>query len=198
MSTTASRPVRETPEYVEAMAKIRASRLRAAGLTGEYARAECELGRAVYGMAKAGRGVYLHGPVGTGKTYAAACAVRKWLDGGGKARLVTAKKLLDQGRDGFKDGGDRHALERAERIPLLALDDVGLERPTEWAVEALCGLIDERAKRGLPTVFTSNYRLGELKKRLGGIDGERVASRIAGSCERIEVAGEDRRLACLR
>ena len=32
MSTTASRPVRETPEYVEAMAKIRAARLRAAGV----------------------------------------------------------------------------------------------------------------------------------------------------------------------
>lgn len=179
------------------MAKIRVSRLRAAGLTGDYASAECELGRAVYGMAKAGRGAYLHGPVGTGKTYAAACAVRKWLDGGGKARLVTVKKLLDEVRDGY-NGGDRYALERAERIQLMALDDVGLERPTEWAVEALCGLIDERAKRGLPTVFTSNYRLGELKNRLGGIDGERVASRIAGSCERIEVAGEDRRLACLR
>lgn len=196
MPTTGSRRIEDAPGFAEQMAAIRASKLRKAGLTGDYARAECEVGRAVYGLVSAGRGAYLFGPVGSGKTYAAACCVRKFLDNGGRARLVTAKRLLDEVRDGY-NGGDRRALERAERIPLLALDDLGMERWTEWAVETLCGLVDERVKRGLPTVFTSNYALGDVKRALGGVEGMRLASRIAGSCERIEVAGPDRRIACL-
>ncbi|MFR2950513.1 MAG: hypothetical protein ACLTKG_03630 [Collinsella intestinalis] len=98
---------------------------------------------------------------------AAACAVRMWCDRGGGARLVTAKRLLDDVRDGYHGDGDRGALERAARVPLLALDDLGLERRTDWGVEEISALIDGRTAAGLPTVITSNYSLGELATALG-------------------------------
>lgn len=175
------------------LARARASRMAKCGLAGAYASADSELGRRVYALARSGRGAYLWGEPGTGKTHAAACAVRMFSERGSRARLVTAKRLLDEVRAGY-DGGDGDALARAERVPLLALDDLGAERPTEWAVEQLSGLIDARTARGLPTVLTSNYRVGALRDLWGGMAGKRVASRLAGACECIEVAGPDRRI----
>lgn len=184
-------------EIEAALERVRASRLRKCGLAGPYASADCGLGRRVYALAREGRGAYLWGEPGTGKTHAAACAVRMYCSRGMRARLVTAKRLLDEVRDGY-GGGDRGALARAERVPLLALDDLGAERPTEWAVETLSSLIDARTAAGLPTVVTSNYRIGQVRDLWGGMAGKRVASRLAGACEPIEVTGPDRRLACSR
>ena len=104
-----------------------------------------------------------------------------------------AKALLD-GIKAEWDGGERAVLQRAERYALLALDDLGMERPTEWAMETLSRLIDSRTMEGLPTIITSNYSLGELRDRWGGMEGARIVSRIAGSCERVEMTGRDRRM----
>lgn len=177
----------------EILARVRESGLRKCGLAGPYASADSELGRRVYALARAGRGAYLWGEPGTGKTHAAACSVRMCHARGIGAKLVTAKRLLDEVRAGY-DGGDRGALERAARVPLLALDDLGAERPTEWAMEQISSLIDGRVSAGLPTVVTSNYRIGQLRDLWGGMEGKRVASRLAGACEAFQVAGPDRRI----
>lgn len=187
-------PVEQTDEYREAMAAIRESRLRKAGLYGAYAEADSEIGALVLERAERGRGSYLWGPCGTGKTYAAAHAVRAFALSGRRARLVTTTALLDGIKDGFDRGGDHGALERAERCDLLALDDLGAERATGWALETLTRLIDTRTARGLPTVVTSNYRLGELRDMWGGVTGQRIASRVAGACDIANIGGEDRRL----
>ena len=158
---------------------------------------QSDIGERVCRIVERGRGAYLWGEPGRGKTYAAAHAVRVAVERskGTKppAKLVSAKHLLDSIRDGF-NGGDRDALRRAETVPLLALDDLGAERPTDWAIETLTGLIDARTAEGLPTIVTSNYSLGQLRELWGGMPGARIASRLGGACERIEVTGPDRRL----
>lgn len=190
-------PFEQTEEYRELVRKTRESRLRKAGLRGCYMHAESDVGERVCRLVDQGRGAYLWGEPGRGKTYAAAHAVRVAVERGGagsaSAKLLSAKQLLDSIRDGF-NGGDRDALRRAERVPLLALDDLGAERPTDWAIETLTGLIDARTAEGLPTIVTSNYSLGQLREVWGGVPGARIASRLGGACERIEVTGPDRRL----
>lgn len=109
------------------------------------------------------------------------------------ARLVTAKALLDAVKAEW-DGGEKGTIHRAERYRLLALDDLGVERPTEWAMETITGLIDARVASGLPTIVTSNFSLGVLRDRWGGMPGMRIASRLGGACERIQMGGVDRRL----
>ena len=170
-----------------------ASRLRKAGLRGSYADAECQLGEEAYRRAKEGMGTYLFGLPGRGKTYAAAAAIRMAVLNGDSAKLVTAKGLLDAIKAEW-DGGSKGALEFAEGYGILALDDLGVEKPTEWAMETLTELIDARVSAGLPTIVTSNYSLGGLRDRWGGMAGMRIASRLGGACERIEVSGADRRL----
>lgn len=190
-------PFEQTEEYRELVRKTRESRLSKAGLRGCYMHAESDVGERVCRLVDQGRGAYLWGEPGRGKTYAAAHAVRVAVERGGagsaSAKLLSAKQLLDSIRDGF-NGGDRDALRRAERVPLLALDDLGAERPTDWAIETLTGLIDARTAEGLPTIVTSNYSLGKLRELWGGMPGARIASRLGGACERIEVTGPDRRL----
>ena len=176
------------------MARIRASKLAKAGLRGRYAQADCAAGRRAFQLAQSGRGSYLWGQPGRGKTYAAACAVRLALAAGWSAKLVSAADLLAEVRDGFGDGGDRLALGRARTKRLLALDDLGAERQTEWAMETLERLVDARTSDGLPTIVTSNYAIGEVRRLWGGVSGARIASRLAGSCESVEMGGPDWRL----
>ena len=183
----------ETDEYREMRRQIIESRLRKAGLRGTYADAACAVGEEAYRRARDGRGTYLWGLPGRGKTYAAAAAVRMAVMAGWDARLVTAKALLDAVKAEW-DGGEKGTIYRAERYRLLALDDLGVERPTEWAMETITGLIDARVASGLPTIVTSNFSLGELRDRWGGMPGMRIASRLGGACERIQMGGVDRRL----
>lgn len=190
-------PFEQTDDYRLMMLRAREGRLHKAGLRGGYMHARSDLGERVCRLVERGHGAYLWGEPGRGKTYAAAHAVRVSVEGsrGPKvpAKLVSARQLLDSIRDGF-NGGDRGALRRAETVPLLALDDLGAERPTDWAIETITGLIDARTAEGLPTIVTSNYSLGQLRGLWGGMPGARIASRLGGACERIEVTGPDRRL----
>ena len=61
-------------------------------------------------------------------------------------------------------------------------------------METITSLIDARVASGLPTIVTSNFSLGELRDRWGGMSGMRIASRLGGACERIQMGGVDRRL----
>lgn len=188
---------RDDPEVRAIIEAIMESKARKAGLTGAYRHAESDLGRRVWSMAEGGRGAYLWGEPGTGKTWAASCAVRMAMESQDPlrpvaARIVSSKRLLDDVKAGY-DGGIRGALEGARTIRLLALDDLGVERPTDWAIETLAELIDARTMAGLPIIVTSNYRIGQLASLWGGMPGKRTASRLAGACEAIEVTGRDRR-----
>lgn len=191
-------PIEQTDEYRQVMHQIWESRLDKAGLKGAYRSAKSELGDYVCALVDAGRGAYLWGEPGRGKTHAAAQAVRTAVERQktvlvDDAWLITTKHLLDAVKDGYgtKDTG---VLKRAGSVRVLALDDLGVERPTDWAIETLSDLVDTRCAAGLPTIVTSNYSLGQLSELWGGMAGKRIASRLAGACERIEVTGQDRRL----
>ena len=188
----------------EAPGETLASMLEKSGLRGRRASADCGLGRQVWEAAEAGRGTLLHGEPGTGKTWAAACCCRLWVERRCPsvrrvARLATFRGLLDEERDGYGEGSSaRGALRDAESLPLLVLDDLGAERVTAWTLERLTALLDARdpdASKGLVTVVTSNLRVGALRDLYGGTEGKRIASRLCGMCDVREVLGPDRRLA---
>lgn len=190
-------PFEQTEEYREMRRGILESRLHKAGLFGDYMTADSELGARVCQIVSEGRGAYLWGLTGRGKTYAAAQAVRVAVETRtnvrNPAKLITAKELMDAVKSGF-NGGDDDVLARCERYPLLVLDDLGAEAVRGFSIETITGLVDKRVARGLVTVVTSNYSVGQLRELWGGMAGARIASRLAGACERIEVTGPDRRL----
>lgn len=79
----------------------------------------------------------------------------------------------------------------ARTVDLLFIDDLGTAKGSEWVEEITYRLVNGRYEDMRPSIFTSNLSLSELKEAIG----DRVASRLAETCERIVLKGHDRRRA---
>lgn len=137
-----------------------------------------------------GPAVLLLGPTGVGKTHAAFGALRRYLASGGDAspQVVSAPDMYAELRP--RPGGNaEQMLERYSKASLLFLDDLGAAKTSEWVEEINYRLINHRYNQQLPTVVTSNVPPREL----GGVLGERVASRLQEMCQFVVLKGEDRR-----
>jgi DNA replication protein DnaC len=119
----------------------------------------------------------LCGPTGCGKTHLAVGVCHKWLARGKVARYGFVPLLLKELRDGYELMGEysyRNRFEALCQIPLLVLDDLGVEKASEWAQEQLQTVVHYRGFYGLPLVVTTNRPLDQLK---GDAEG-RIASRL--------------------
>ena len=97
-------------------------------------------------------------------------------------------------RNTFKDKSEQSETEIINNLSeanILILDDLGAEKSSEFALQSLYVIIDQRYSEIRPTIITSNLSLGEIAEKVG----DRIASRIAGMCKVIELKGKDRRLA---
>lgn len=109
------------------------------------------------------------GGYGCGKTHLAAAIANYQLAQGEKVLFVTAPDLLDHLRTGFSTEeaeGYNERFDEVRDVPLLILDDLGIESPTPWATEKLYQLLNYRYNAKLPTVITTNYSLEELELRV--------------------------------
>jgi len=125
-----------------------------------------------------GRGLSLSGPAGTGKTHLAVAITRALIDRGVSAVIVNVPMLLLTFRGTFS--GDRperfdQMLDLLCRCEHLVLDDLGRERPTEWAQETLYLVVNARYQECLATSVTTNLSPVELRARLG----EPILDRLA-------------------
>ena len=64
---------------------------------------------------------------------------------------------------------------------LLILDDLGIERGTEYALEQVYNIIDTRYKSSKPLIITTNLTLDELKAPVD-IPHKRIYDRVLGMC----------------
>jgi DNA replication protein DnaC len=141
---------------------------------------------------EAGRGLYLCGGVGTGKTHLAVAVLNEIVR---KKRMpslfVTVPELLDNLRETYNKPGRNldEWMDAVQNADLLVLDDLGSERPTEWVRERIFVIVNHRYREALPTIFTSNIGPKDLAAQLG----ERTASRIIAMCDWIGLEGEDYR-----
>jgi DNA replication protein DnaC len=146
-------------------------------------------------------GLYLTGPKGTGKTTAACRILKAYVrenqsNGWVSARFLSVPDWLGSMRGVWGDQ-EEEAFQRASRCRLLVLDDIGKGKPTEWAIERLFRLVDDRYNGARPTIFTSQYDLGELGERCT-VNGDAetadaMVSRIYESCKGVVFDGEDLR-----
>lgn len=131
--------------------------------------------------------VMLLGSVGVGKTHAACIMAILAHQAGSRVRFAPVVELLDQ----LRPGGDPTALQRACDVDVLVLDDIGVEKPTDWTGERLYAVINRRWLEERPTIATSNLPLELAKERVGA----QAWSRLYHGALRLAVAGKDRRVA---
>ena len=80
-------------------------------------------------------------------------------------------------------------LEALGNVPFLVIDDLGVQRDTDWEVEMLYNLVDARYTGQLLTFVTTNKNVEELK----GLADGRIYSRFLEMCYIIHVQGSDYR-----
>lgn len=150
---------------------------------------------------KTGGSLFIKGATGSGKTlYAAALMVQMghFYLRVNRDRFISVPELLDKIRTGY--GVDRRMPEQWEaelfnfdaymEAGLLALDDLGCERATDWTVEKLYLLINHRYEHMRSTIFTSNLTGKQLAAQLG----DRIPSRLEQMCQVVDLGQHDHRV----
>lgn len=149
-----------------------------------------------------GEGLYVFGEPGTGKTMLAAIIGQELLRLGKSVIFGDVPTLLDALKSTFDGEGRLVELMRSlADVDALILDDLGTEQPTEWAVERLYKIINERYVSQRTTIVTSNFapkdtadRLNKPKNGASGVSGSRIISRLQQMCRIAQIGGTDRRL----
>ena len=111
---------------------------------------------------KTASGLLLWGNVGTGKSFIAGCIANALLDKGVPVIMTNFARLLNKLTDMYS--GDRNAyIDSFKRYPLMIIDDLGIERNSEFAREQVFSVIDSRYRSQLPMIVTTNLSLKKLK-----------------------------------
>lgn len=140
---------------------------------------------------KDGKGLLLYGGVGTGKTYLACMIANALLDKGYPVLVTNFSRILNTLQSNFEHRQDY--LDGFNRFSLLVIDDLGVERGTDFAKEQVYNVIDTRCLSGLPMIITTNLSVKKLANETE-IGYKRIYDRIIEKCYPVEVAGESRRI----
>ena len=158
---------------------------------------------------ESGRGLWFDGPVGTGKTSLAILVAKAAKDAGRSYAVYPVPRLLAEIKRTFdRDASDTYLgfFRRLCTVDVLVLDDLGAEKQTEWVLEQLYSIVNERWQDRRSIVVTTNIpdadpdapgrmlqaSARELREATTRVDGrdledlrtivdrvERVASRVA-------------------
>lgn len=153
-----------------------------------------------------GKGLFLHGKSGVGKS-ATCCMLlvertKQWFESWDGSRdqpepmayrFISYPMFVMRLQDSYaRSDADQTAyrlIRAACEAPLLVIDDLGAEKLTDFVRQATYALVNEREQWNRTTYVTSNYSVRQIADQIDS----RIASRIAGMCDVVEITGRDRR-----
>jgi DNA replication protein DnaC len=148
-----------------------------------------------------GRGIWFMGGTGTGKTTLGMLIAKEALAAGKTVGVYFTPKLLTRIRQTYQEAEHENAysrfFDRVTSVDLLYIDDLGSERHTDWVVEQLYAVVNERYENQRPLIVTSNAGgdvVDEGPKQLKEQIGSRTVSRLIEICgDPLPLFGEDHR-----
>jgi len=152
-------------------------------------------------------GLFFTGSYGTGKTHLAAAIANKLLREGVPVICMTMIDLLariKQTYDRSDEATEADIMRIYEEVPLLVIDDIGSEQPTEWGATTIYAIINARYEAYMPIVVTTNYAGDELIRRmtplgpsgrpLSSKNAEKTVDRLYEMCAGVEMNWESWRV----
>jgi DNA replication protein DnaC len=140
-----------------------------------------------------GRGLWIFGDTGTGKTTLAMLISKAALEAGKSVAIYSLPKLLARIRKTYdsEPGGDSYLslFDKLTSVDLLHIDDLGAEKRSDWVLEQLYALVNERYETERSVVITTNLGHEQLEEQIGS----RTVSRLTEICDEVPLFGSDRR-----
>jgi DNA replication protein DnaC len=165
-----------------------------------------------------GRGLWIVGDVGIGKTTLAMIVSKAALAAGRSVAIYSLPRLLNLIQDEIgTDNSLLELLDRLSQVDLLHIDDLGAQYTTPWRLEQLYSIVDARYQAGRAIVATTNLTPEALSEQLGRrmlspsaqgsrgermlnndhtseLVGRRIVSRLIEMCgDPLALWGEDKR-----
>lgn len=139
-------------------------------------------------MESENRGLLLWGNVGTGKTYIAACIANALIEQGVSVLMTNFSKILNTLSPMYN--GDRNAFtDSLNQYSLLIIDDLGVERNSDFALEQVFSVIDSRYRCKKPLIITTNLTIDEMNH--ADLAHTRIYDRILERCTPLMVNNQN-------
>lgn len=140
----------------------------------------------------AGRGLWLFGDIGTGKTTLAMIVAKAALEAGHSVAIYSMPRLLNEIRRTYDESSESsyiQLLDRLAAVDLLHVDDVGAEKSSPWVLEQLYAIVNARYEGERSINITTNLSHEALAEQVT----PRTVSRLGQMSESIPLLGHDKR-----
>lgn len=138
-------------------------------------------------MYERNQGLLFWGTVGTGKSYTAACIANYLLEANTSVVMTSFVRILQE-MQGFGREREETFTNKLNSVKLLIIDDLGAERSTDYALEKVYGIIDNRYRAKKPLILTTNLTLRQMQEATD-IRYARIYDRIFEMCYPMEFSG---------
>lgn len=145
---------------------------------------------ATYALNHPDKSYYIFGDCGTGKTFLASLLIKLIVTNNHQPYFFTTTELiflLNPYKPAERPADEPQPITRHQiyNCHSLVIDDLGVEKPAPLNNSILFDLVNHRYNEELQTIFTSNFNIKDLQKRLGSYEGGRLGRRIVSMCKPI-------------
>lgn len=158
------------------------------------------------------KGLLFMGPSGVGKTHLAVAALKDLIRRGHAGLFCDYRELLKEIQASYNpssESTEMGILEPIRTVEILALDDLGASKPSDWVRDIVGIVLNARYNERLTTIITTNYydnpaqegkatrlpggklvmptREDSLEQRIGS----RMRSRLFEMCRTVEIVAPD-------
>ena len=111
-----------------------------------------------------------------------------------KGGFISVAKLLEDIRACFSNQSEKQPqdiIDQYSNTDVLIMDDLGCQKVTDWVLNILLLIFNNRYENLKPTVFTSNSDLNDLARQF---EDNRIPSRIVEMCRIKHFTNKDYRI----